>query len=87
MIADSAGVASLVGVKPQLAWPAGHGLRRIPLRDPTPVYPHSFLWRGDNPHPGLAALCRHLVAAREPEPEPGPSGADPLWTPPIEAPR
>ena len=27
-----------------------------PVRDPTPVYPHSLIWRGDNPHPGLAAL-------------------------------
>jgi DNA-binding transcriptional LysR family regulator len=84
VIADSADVASLVGVKPRLAWPAGHGLRRIPLRDPTPVYPHSFLWRGDNPHPGLAALRRHLATSREPEP---PSSADPVWTPPTSAPR
>jgi DNA-binding transcriptional LysR family regulator len=38
-------------------------LRFIPLRDPTPVYPHSLVWRSDNPHPGLGALRRHLGTA------------------------
>lgn len=39
---------------------AGYGLRRIPLRDPVPVYPHALLWRQDNPHPALAVLRGHL---------------------------
>ena len=25
-----------------------------------PVYPHSLIWRGDNPHPALAVLRSHL---------------------------
>ncbi|MBL7252956.1 hypothetical protein [Paractinoplanes lichenicola] len=44
-------------------WPAGHGLRRIPVTDPTPVYPHSLLWHRDNAHPALAAFRKHLAAA------------------------
>ncbi|MGW6857647.1 LysR family transcriptional regulator [Streptomyces xanthophaeus] len=42
--------------------PAGHGLRLIPVTDPTPVYPHSLLWHRDNPHPALATLRAHLAA-------------------------
>ena len=77
VIADSTDVATLVGQKPRLAWPTGHDLRRIPVVDPTPVYRHSFLWRRDNPHPGLAALRRHLMATRE---SVG-AGAAEVWTP------
>ncbi|MBL1081787.1 LysR family transcriptional regulator [Streptomyces actinomycinicus] len=44
-------------------WPAGHGLRRIPVTGPTPVYPHSLLWRRDSPHPALATLRAYLGAA------------------------
>lgn len=44
--------------------PAGQeGLRRIPVTDPTPVYPHSLLWHRDNPNPALATLRAHLAAA------------------------
>ena len=75
VVADSADVATLVGVKP-VAWPAGHDLRRIPLRDPRPAYPHSLVWRSDNPHPGLAALRRHLARS------PGRAEDGQLWTPP-----
>jgi hypothetical protein len=35
-------------------------LRRVRVHDPTPVDPHSLIWRGDNPHPTLAALRHHL---------------------------
>ncbi|WCD84223.1 putative HTH-type transcriptional regulator [Streptomyces xanthophaeus] len=42
--------------------PAGHGLRLVPVTDPTPVYPHSLLWHRDNPHPALATLRAHLAA-------------------------
>jgi DNA-binding transcriptional LysR family regulator len=65
VIADAADVATLIGAKTRLAWPAGHDLRRIPLRDPTPAYPHSLVWRSDNPHPALAALCDHLNTSTE----------------------
>jgi DNA-binding transcriptional LysR family regulator len=63
-IADSPLLATFVGVQTRMVWPADHDLRRIPLRDPTPVYPHSLIWRADNPHPALAALRAHLGTAR-----------------------
>ncbi|MCB5908804.1 LysR family transcriptional regulator [Streptomyces pinistramenti] len=63
-IADSAALATLVGTGDRYVWPAAHGLRRIPIEGPAPVYPHSFLYRTDNPHPVLAALRRHLIQAR-----------------------
>ena len=59
-IADSAELASLVGDQTRLLWPEDYGLRRIAVHDPTPVYPHSLVWRGDNPHPALATLRQHL---------------------------
>jgi DNA-binding transcriptional LysR family regulator len=64
VLAGSTTLATLVGEQTRLLWPAGHGLRRIPLRDPTPVYPHSLIWRSDNPHPALTALRGHLGATQ-----------------------
>ncbi|WP_326822929.1 LysR family transcriptional regulator [Streptosporangium sp. NBC_01756] len=61
-IADTPALATFMGEQTRLVWPADHGLRRIPVTDPTPVYPHSLLWRRDNPHPGLATLRAHLAA-------------------------
>ncbi|WP_194898655.1 LysR family transcriptional regulator [Catenulispora pinisilvae] len=75
VIADSSDVASFVGEKPRLAWPDGHDLRRIPVVDPTPVYPHSLVWRSDNAHPALALLRRHLAGLGRP------IGAAGSWTP------
>jgi DNA-binding transcriptional LysR family regulator len=63
VIAASPAVATLVGEQTHLLWPAEFDLRRIALRDPTPVYPHSLIWRSDNPHPALAALRDHLGSA------------------------
>lgn len=63
VVAGSSDVATLVGEKPRLAWSAGHDLRRIPLREPTPAYPHSLVWRSDNPHPGLAGLRAYLAGS------------------------
>ncbi|MCT9082678.1 LysR family transcriptional regulator [Streptomyces fulvoviolaceus] len=63
-IADSATLATFVGELTRLVWPAHQDLRRIPVRDPTPVYPHSLFWRGDNPHPTLTALRAHLRSQR-----------------------
>ncbi|WP_093885673.1 LysR family transcriptional regulator [Streptosporangium canum] len=62
-IADTPALATFMGEQTRLVWPADHGLRRIPVTDPMPVYPHSLLWHRDNPHPGLAALRAHLAAA------------------------
>lgn len=72
-IADSRSLATFVGERTHLVWPADHGLRRIPLYDPTPVYPHSLLWHRDNPHPTLAALRDHLCSGR--------SSGTGTWTP------
>ncbi|MEU6350846.1 LysR family transcriptional regulator [Streptomyces sp. NPDC047072] len=62
-IADSALLATFVGERTHLVWPAHQDVRRIPVQNPTPVYPHSLLWRTDNPHPTLTALRTHLRAA------------------------
>ncbi|MEU4330126.1 LysR family transcriptional regulator [Nonomuraea dietziae] len=61
-IADTPALATFMGEQTRLVWPADHGLRRIPVTDPTPVYPHSLLWHRDNPHPGMATLRAHLAA-------------------------
>ncbi|MEV4341966.1 LysR family transcriptional regulator [Streptomyces sp. NPDC049590] len=61
-VADTPALATFMGEGTRLVWPAGHGLRRIPVTDPTPVYPHSLLWHRDNPHPALATLRAHLAA-------------------------
>ncbi|WP_441247205.1 LysR family transcriptional regulator [Kitasatospora sp. McL0602] len=61
-IADTPALATFMGEHTRLIWPADHGLRRIPVTDPTPVYPHSLLWHRDNPHPALATLRAHLTA-------------------------
>lgn len=73
-IADSAALATLVGSRDLYVWPAAHDLRRIPVEGPTPVYPHSFLYRTANPHPVLAALRGQLLQGRPVPP------AD-AWTP------
>jgi DNA-binding transcriptional LysR family regulator len=75
VIAGSPELATFVGEQTKLLWPADYDLRRIAVHDPTPVYPHSLLWRADNPHPALAALRDHLGSRR-----PGRSGAG-TWTP------
>ncbi|WP_330265579.1 LysR family transcriptional regulator [Streptomyces griseorubiginosus] len=61
-ISDTPALATFMGEHTRLIWPADHGLRRIPVTDPTPVYPHSLLWHRDNPHPALATLRAHLTA-------------------------
>jgi DNA-binding transcriptional LysR family regulator len=59
-VADSPDLATFVGEQTRLLWPADYDLRRIPLTGPEPVYPHSLLWRADNPHPALRAFRRWL---------------------------
>ncbi|MGV9337684.1 LysR family transcriptional regulator [Streptomyces sp. NPDC003688] len=70
-IADTPALATFMGEPTRLVWPAGHGLRRIPVTDPTPVYPHSLLWHRDNPHPALATLRAYLAAAAPRHDAPG----------------
>ncbi len=73
VIAASPALATFVGEHTRLLWPAGYDLRRIAVRGPTPVYPHSLIWRSDNRHPALASLRRHLGAAA--------AGQAGTWTP------
>ncbi|MFE6667533.1 LysR family transcriptional regulator [Streptomyces sp. NPDC057697] len=68
-IADTPALATFMGEQTRLVWPAGHGLRRIPVIDPTPVYPHSLIWRRDSPHPALATLRDHLGSAQPGRPD------------------
>jgi DNA-binding transcriptional LysR family regulator len=75
VIADSSALATFVGEQTRLVWPADYGLRRIAVHDPTPVYPHSLIWRSDNPHPALTALRNHLRARQPAHPDPR------TWTP------
>ncbi|KAA0022147.1 LysR family transcriptional regulator [Antrihabitans cavernicola] len=60
VIADSAVLATFVGARTRVLWPPAYDLRRIDLVDPTPVYPHSLIWRSDNEHPVLAMFRAHL---------------------------
>ncbi|MFB4301770.1 LysR family transcriptional regulator [Actinomadura sp. NTSP31] len=76
-IADSATLTTFVGDRTRLVWPADYGLRRIPVQDPTPVYPHSLIWHRDNPHPALTALRDHLAP-----PPPTPDTWTPKWSHP-----
>jgi hypothetical protein len=65
-----------MGEQTRLVWPADYGLRRIAVHDPTPAYPHSLIWRGDNPHPALTALRSYLGSAQSARRD------DATWTPP-----
>ncbi|MEV0911535.1 LysR family transcriptional regulator [Streptomyces hokutonensis] len=80
-IADTPALATFTTARTRLVWPAGHDLRRIPVTDPTPVYPHSLLWHRDNPHPALPALRTHLATTPA-----DPDTAD-TWTPDWVTPR
>lgn len=75
VIASSPALATFVGEQTRLLWPAGYDLRRIPVRDPEPVYPHSLIWRRDNPHPALTTLRNYLGSI-----SPGHRGPG-SWTP------
>jgi hypothetical protein len=63
-IADSPELATFVGERTIYLWPDRYDLRRIPVRDPAPIYPMSLIWRADNPHPALVELRRYLESRR-----------------------
>ncbi|MFF3390179.1 LysR family transcriptional regulator [Streptomyces sp. NPDC002669] len=73
-LADSASLATLVADGDRYLWPQIHDLRRIPLHDPTPVYPHVLLSRTGDQHPVLTALRDHLRTS-------GPRTPDDVWAP------
>jgi DNA-binding transcriptional LysR family regulator len=68
-LADSADLATLVGERSRYLWPDSYDLRRIPIRNPTPIYPMSLIWRDDNPHPGLGKFRGYLDSRRADVPE------------------
>lgn len=80
-IADTPALATFMSERTRLVRPTGHGLRRIPVTDPTPVYPHSLLWHRDNPHPALPTLRTHLTTTTPTHTAPG------TWTPPWTTPH
>jgi DNA-binding transcriptional LysR family regulator len=61
-IAESPTLANLVGERSRYLWPGHYDLRRIPIVDPTPVFPLWIVWRADNTHPALASLLACLRA-------------------------
>jgi DNA-binding transcriptional LysR family regulator len=63
-LAESAELATLVGARSRYLWPDRYDLRRVPVRDPMPIYPMSLIWRADNRHPALAKLRDYLVSRR-----------------------
>jgi DNA-binding transcriptional LysR family regulator len=74
VIASSPAMATFVGEQTRLVWPAHYDLRRIAVHGPTPVYPHSLIWRTGNRHPGLGKL-RSYLSSRPPRDDAG------TWTP------
>lgn len=62
-VAHSSTLATILGEHIRISWPSKYALRRIPIRNPMLVYPHSMLWRVDDTHPGLAEL-RGYVASK-----------------------
>jgi DNA-binding transcriptional LysR family regulator len=78
VIAASPPLATFVSDQMRLVWPAGYDLRRIAVHQPTPVYPHSLIWRRDNSHPALAALRDYLAARVPGHPVPRDTSS---WTP------
>jgi DNA-binding transcriptional LysR family regulator len=68
-LADSSDLATLVGERSRYMWPDSYDLRRIPVRNPTPIYPMSLIWRDDNPHPALGKFRGYLVSRRSDVPD------------------
>lgn len=72
-LAGSGELATLIGAGSRYLWPESYDLRRIPIVDPAPVYPHSVVWRGDNEHPALTAFIDYLRGL--------PATAGRIWVP------
>lgn len=74
-IADSSDLATLVGERSRYLWPDSYDLRRVAIRDPTPVYPMSVIWREDNSHPALNEFRAYLDSRHADTADTG------VWTP------
>ncbi|GAA1841815.1 LysR family transcriptional regulator [Brevibacterium marinum] len=59
-IADSKSLMTFVGDRDRYLWPTHFDLRRIPLRDPAPIYPYSLVYRKDNAHPAIPGLLNYF---------------------------
>jgi hypothetical protein len=64
VLAESSTLANLAGEHTRYLWPDRYDLRRIPIRNLTPVYPGSLIWHRDDAHPALTTLRDHLDARR-----------------------
>jgi DNA-binding transcriptional LysR family regulator len=80
VLADSSTLANLAGEHTRILWPDRYDLRRIPIRHPTPVYPHSLIWHQDNTHPALGTLLDYLTS--RPPDRPDAETWAPLWARP-----
>jgi DNA-binding transcriptional LysR family regulator len=69
VLADSSTLANLAGERTRHLWPDRYDLRRIPISDPTPVYPASLIWREDNIHPALGTLRNYLASIQGKRPD------------------
>jgi DNA-binding transcriptional LysR family regulator len=65
-LAESPRLATFVGERSRYLWPDSYDLRRIPVRDPAPIYPISMIWRTGNTHPTLTRLRDYLHSRRAP---------------------
>jgi DNA-binding transcriptional LysR family regulator len=74
-IADSPRLATFACEGTRYLWPERYDLRRIPVVNPTPIYPMSVIWRADNPHPVLANFLAYLHTSHQTRPD------DDVWTP------
>jgi hypothetical protein len=75
-LVDVLAVDVLAGEHTRILWPDHYDLRRIPVRHPTPVYPHSLIWHQDNTHPALGTLREYLAYTQPDHPAPK-SGSPP----------
>jgi DNA-binding transcriptional LysR family regulator len=75
VLAESSTLANLAGENTRYLWPDHYDLRRIPIRNPTPIYPHSLVWHHDNTHPALTMLRDHLGAGQ------ADTTSSDVWTP------
>lgn len=73
-IADSRSLATFVGQRDRYLWPSHFDLRRVPVRDPIPIYPYSLVHRQDNSHPGLASILDYFRSVPTP-------GNEKVWLP------
>ncbi|NKY51124.1 LysR family transcriptional regulator [Nocardia vermiculata] len=63
-IAGSPGLATISSDNFRNPWHPH--IRRLPIVDPTPAYPHALLWSKQNPHPGLPHLVDHFRSDYDP---------------------